>query len=141
MSLSTCIRTDVITASPNDSVREIAQLMERNNVGSVVITREERPVGIVTDRDLVLRVTAKEKDPKRTLVADVMTRDPIVVSDDAGIFDVVECARDRKIRRIPVVGANNKLVGIIAMDDVVSLLTDEMNCVNDIIRCAGPEVM
>ena len=115
--------------------------MEDKNVGSVIITRDERPIGIITDRDLVLRVTAREKDPQRTCAQDIMTREPFVVSDEAGIFDVIECARDRKIRRVPVVDADERLVGIIAMDDVVSLLSEEMNCVTDIIRNSGPEAI
>jgi len=109
MSLTDCIRNDVVTASPNDSVQDIAELMDRRNVGSVVITRNERPIGIVTDRDLVLRVTARDKDPKITSVSDVMTRDPLVVRDYDSLEDVISCAREQCVRRLPVVDDNECL--------------------------------
>jgi len=141
MSLTDCIRNDVVTASPNDSVQDIAELMDRRNVGSVVITRNERPIGIVTDRDLVLRVTARDKDPKITSVSDVMTRDPLVVRDDDSLEDVISCAREQCVRRLPVVDDNECLVGIVTLDDVVSNLVDEMNAVNDVIRSSGPSAM
>jgi CBS domain-containing protein len=138
MSLADCIQTDVVTASPKDSVCDIAELMERRNVGSVVITRDDCPIGIVTDRDLVIRVTARGKDPRLTNAGDIMTRDPVTVREDLGIFDMVNCARDSGIRRIPVVDSDRKLVGILAMDDVVSLLAEQMNCVTDIIKSSAP---
>jgi len=141
MSLSDCIRTGVVTASPDDSVCDVAQLMESRNVGSVVITRDDRPVGIVTDRDLVVRVTARERDPHDTCISDVMTRNPFTILDNSEILDVVECARDRGIRRIPVVDSGRKLVGIICVDDVVSLLAKQMDCVTDVIRSSSPSAM
>ena len=138
MSLSDCIRNDVVTASPDDSVEDIAQLMDKKNVGSVVITRDEIPVGIVTDRDLVLRVTARAKDPRFTTVSDVMTRNPLVIREDDSISDIMSCVRDMKVRRLPVVDDNECLVGIVSLDDVVSDLVDEMNAVNEVIRSSGP---
>jgi CBS domain-containing protein len=135
MSLSDCIRNDVVTASPEDSVEDIAQLMDRRNVGSVIITRNERPVGIVTDRDLVIRVTARDKDPKFTSISDIMTRDPLVIREEDSISDVMSCVREMKVRRLPVVDENECLVGIVSLDDVVSELVEEMNAV---IRSSAP---
>ncbi len=141
MSLSDCIRSDVVTASPDDSVEDIAQLMDRKNVGSVVINRDERPVGIVTDRDLVIRVTARDKDPKFTSVSDIMTRDPLVVKQNDSLSDIMCCVRDQRVRRLPVVDDNECLIGIVTLDDVVSNLVGEMNAVNDVIRSSGPSAM
>lgn len=138
MSLSDCIRNDVVTASPEDSVEDIAQLMDRRNVGSVINTRNERPVGIVTDRDLVIRVTARDKDPKFTSISDIMTRDPLVIREEDSISDVMSCVREMKVRRLPVVDENECLVGIVSHDDVVSELVEEMNAVNAVIRSSAP---
>ena len=138
MPMSNCIQSDVVAAAPNDTVRDIAELMERRNVGSVVITRDDRPIGIVTDRDLVIRVTARGKDPCLTYISDIMTRDPVIVNEDLGIFEMLNCARDNCIRRIPVVDSNRKLIGIFAVDDVVSVLAEQMNSVDAIVRCSAP---
>ena len=71
-----CIRTDVVTASPEERVSDIARMMDERNVGSVVIERDVCPVEIVTDRDLALRVCARNVDPESTSVRDVMTAIP-----------------------------------------------------------------
>jgi len=141
MSLSDWIWNDVVTASPEDSVEDIAQLMDRKNVRSVIITRDEHPVGIVTDRDLVIRVTARDKDPKFTSISDIVTRDPRVIREDDSISDVMSCVRDMKVRRLPVVDDNECLVEIVSLDDVVSDLVDEMNAVNAVVRSSGPAAM
>ena len=138
MPLGDCIRSDVVTASPDKTVDEIACMMENENVGSVIITKNDRPIGIVTDRDLALRIAAKGRDSRKTAVREIMTKDPFVVSKDDTLCSVVERARDCGVRRMPVVDSNKKLVGIITMDDVLRLLSQEMGCVTDIIGKAGP---
>jgi CBS domain-containing protein len=134
-----CIRTDVVTASPDECVGAIARMMDERNVGSVVIESDDGcPVGIVTDRDLALRVIARNVDPVRTCVRDVMTSDPFVVDLNDTLWNVMECAREQGVRRFPVVDDDRRLVGIVTMDDVVSILASEMNCVTDIIRASSP---
>lgn len=138
MPLVDCIRTDVVTASPDERVVEIARMMDERNVGSVVIERDGYPVGIVTDRDLALRVCARNVDPESTSVRDVMTCDPFVVDRNDSLRNVMECAREQGVRRFPVVDDDQRLVGIVTMDDVVRILANEMNCVTDIIRASSP---
>lgn len=138
MPLVDCIRTDVVTASPDDRVGDIARVMDERNVGSVVIERDGCPVGIVTDRDLAMRVCARNIDPESTSVQDVMTRDPFVVDRNDTLWNVMECAREQGVRRFPVVDDDLRLVGIVTMDDVVRILASEMSCVTDIIRASSP---
>lgn len=93
MPLVDCIRSDVVTASPDERVGEIARMMDERNVGRVVIERDGRPVGIVTDRDLAVRVCARNIDPEGTSVNDVMTPDPFVVDRNDTLWNVMACAR------------------------------------------------
>jgi len=139
MPLVDCIRTDVVTASPDDPVGDVARMMDERNVGSVVIARDGCPVGIVTDRDLALRVCARDVDPEHTSVSDVMTCDPFVVDRNDTLWNVMEVAREQGVRRFPVVDDRSRLVGIITMDDVVRILANEMSCVTDIIRQSSPQ--
>lgn len=139
MPLVDCIRTDVVTASPDDPVGDVARMMDERNVGSVVIARDGCPVGIVTDRDLALRVCARDVDPEHTCVSDVMTCDPFVVDRNDTLWNVMEVAREQGVRRFPVVDDRSRLVGIITMDDVVRILANEMSCVTDIIRQSSPQ--
>jgi CBS domain-containing protein len=138
MPLVDCIRSDVVTASPDERVGDIARMMDEMNVGSVVIESDGCPVGIVTDRDLALRVCARNIDPESTSVRDVMTSDPFVVDRNDTLWNVMECAREQGVRRFPVVDDDRRLVGIITMDDVVRILASEMNCVTDIIQSSVP---
>ena len=138
MPITECARNEVVTAGPRETVYEIARLMNENNVGSVVITEEARPVGIVTDRDLVLRVVSRDLDPRTTAVREIMTRDLITVREDIGIYDAMGCARSEGVRRLPIVNGDGELVGIITVDDIIRLLTQEMRCVTDIIASATP---
>lgn len=138
MPLVDCIREDVVTASPDERVVEIARMMDDCNVGSVVIERDGCPVGIVTDRDLAVRVCARNIDPEGTSVNDVMTPDPFVVDRNDTLWNVMACAREQGVRRFPVVDDDRRLVGIVTMDDVVRILASEMNCVTDIIQASSP---
>jgi signal-transduction protein with cAMP-binding, CBS, and nucleotidyltransferase domain len=130
-----CCRTAVVTASPEASVREVARLMSESNVGSVVIMTDDCcPIGIVTDRDLVTRVMAPDRNPKTTKIREVMTTDLVVVEENTGLYEALQCVRDKGIRRLPIVDGDGKLVGIITMDDIIRLLGQELQCMGEVIR-------
>ncbi len=139
MSLVDCIRMDVVTASSDEPVGDVARMMDERDVGSVVIERDGCPIGIVTDRNLALRVCARNIDPENTCVSDVMTCDPFVVDKNDTLWNVMDVAREQGVRRFPVVDDAQRLVGIITMDDVVRILANEKSCVTDIIRQSSPE--
>ncbi|MBI2207592.1 MAG: CBS domain-containing protein [Candidatus Rokubacteria bacterium] len=116
----------VVTVSPTTSVRDAADLMRRKQVGAVVVVNAGAPRGILTDRDIAIRVVAEERDPVRTRVSEVMHADPTVLSEDQGVFDAARTFGAKAVRRLPVVDKQGQLVGIVAMDDLMMLLGSEM---------------
>lgn len=119
MSLSRIGSRNVVTVAPDATALDAVRRMVERNVGSVVVVGDGKPVGILTDRDVVLRLVAKAFDPARTRVADVMSRPLATMSDDASIADAAACMREHGVRRLPLVGAGGALVGIVALDDIV----------------------
>jgi CBS domain-containing protein len=107
-------------------VAQAARLMREQHVGFLVVHREgddlRRPVGVLTDRDIVLEVTARGIDPGSVAVADVMTREPLIARDTDELRDLFQAMRLAGVRRVPVVDLHGALVGIIAMDDVVDFI-------------------
>jgi len=125
-----CVR-DVVIAAKDMTVREAAKLMRQNHVGDLVVTEENTggrhiPLGIVTDRDLVLSVIATTLDPSVFTVGDLLIRDVVTVSEDQGIFESIQHMRKNGVRRMPVVDRHGGLVGIISIDDLIQLLGEEM---------------
>jgi len=134
MTVYACCRTDVVTVGPETSLRTIATLMEEENVGSVVVVEEEKPVGIVTDRDLALRAFVNQMDPETTHVREIMSPDPIVLEGGMGLFEAMEFIRGKGVRRMPVVDENGMLRGIVTVDDVLRLLVEELSCIANILE-------
>jgi CBS domain-containing protein len=123
-----CVR-DVIICSRTTPICEAAQLMFRFNVGDVVVIEESGkriPLGIVTDRDIVVGVVALKLNPALTTAGDVMKKAVITVREDHGVFETVQNMRMQGIRRIPVVNGEGALMGILSIDDVIQLLAEEM---------------
>lgn len=116
----------VVTIAPDAPVRDAARLMRAKNVGAVVIVNTGKPIGIVTDRDITVSVVAAGSDPATTKVASIMRRNPSVVRADQGLLDAVKTFSGVGVRRLPVIGKTGKLLGILALDDVLMLLGTEM---------------
>jgi CBS domain-containing protein len=112
----------VITSSPNDSVVKAANLMDKNGVGCVVVVRNKKPVGILTDRDIAVRVVARKADLNRTKVRDVMTASIITGEDGQRASDLAKVMQDHAIRRVPTVNKRGELTGIITLDDILYLI-------------------
>jgi CBS domain-containing protein len=127
MRLADHYRTDVVQAAPEADVRELVEKMSRFGVGSVVIAGEDgRPVGIVTDRDLACRVIAEGRNPAEARAVDVMSKPVVTVSPQDRLEHVIERMRSGGIRRLPVV-EDDRLVGIVALDDVLMRLSRELD--------------
>lgn len=114
---------DLVWCSPDDTVSKAAQLMKTEDIGPVLIVDNEenrRLVGIVTDRDLALKVVAEGRDPNTTKVEDVMTRKLVTCRADDDVETAMNAMAQYQLRRIPVVDDNDRLVGIIAQADVAT---------------------
>ena len=129
MAIGEICSREVVFAHSKESVTAGAQLMRKHHVGSLVIVDEKdrgRPVGMVTDRDIVLGVVAPRLDPETILMGDVMSPELVCVREDAGVAETIELMRLKGVRRLPVTDAAGKLVGVVASDDVIALLAEEM---------------
>jgi CBS domain-containing protein len=119
--MSTLVRhvmaTEPKTARPDMNAYDAASLMGSYDVGSIPIVGDDGFVGIVTDRDLVLRVLAARKEPQETVLADILTRDPVTISPDATLAEARRLMARHRIRRLPVT-KGDQLVGIVAIGDV-----------------------
>ncbi|MBZ5678417.1 MAG: CBS domain-containing protein [Acidobacteriia bacterium] len=125
-----CIR-QVVVAPRNASVLDAAKLMRQHHVGDIVVTDDiagrRVPVGIVTDRDIVLEVLAQELDAISLSAGDIMSSDLITVRENEGVFQTIQLMRAKGARRAPVVNSEGALVGIVSVDDLVELLAEELS--------------
>lgn len=106
----------IITSKPDLTLKEASKIMGESHIGSLIITENEKIVGIVTNSD-IMRAIGNDKDPETTLVREVMSRDVKVVEPDKSLEDAVKIMVDNKIKKLPVV-ENEKLVGIITASDI-----------------------
>jgi CBS domain-containing protein len=116
----------VVTASAQMTVEQAARAMRSRNVGALVVVNAGRPVGMLTDRDVAVEVVAKGMDPDAVRVGDVMHKKPVTIREDLGIFDAAKVFARTGVRRLPVVTKAGVLVGVIAVDDLIMLLGNEL---------------
>ena len=133
MSLLDFARTDVVTVAPSSTLAEAAKRMARENVGCLVVEQDRKPVGILTDRDIVTRVVAKGGDPATLLVEQVMTRRPITLAEELSLFEALETMKSEGVRRFPVIDPEGNLSAFFTTDDVLHLLGIELAAVAGII--------
>ncbi len=131
MPISELCSREVIIVEAEDSALEAARLMRKHHVGDVVVIEKQnsirKPVGIVTDRDLIVEIMATELDPTVITVGDIMTPKLVTVKESASIFETIQYMRRKAVRRSPVIDDNGGLVGIITMDDLLQLLSEELS--------------
>jgi CBS domain-containing protein len=131
---------EVVFAYRDTGLTEAARLMREHHVGSLVVVMEragERiPVGIVTDRDIVIAAVAQGRDPRTLAVGDVMSEGLFVVREQDGLAEVLRAMREHGVRRVPVVTPKGTLAGIIAIDDLLELVAEELG---DFVRTVGRE--
>ncbi|TFG77879.1 MAG: CBS domain-containing protein [Thermodesulfobacteriales bacterium] len=125
--LKDILNRDVITIGPTASVSEAAYLMMREEIGSLVVVDDERfPVGIITDRDLVISVIAGGKNSEEVIVEEVMTKDLVYIDESANIMDILSTLSEYSIRRMPVT-KDGKLTGIVSVDDLIVVIATELS--------------
>ena len=112
------------TVEPSTPVIEAARIMKSQDVGPVPVCEGWRLVGVVTDRDIVLRVVAEGKDPQSTRVADIASQDLVTIDPQQNLDEALRLMAQHQVRRLPVVEEDGKLVGIVAQADVAEVGDD-----------------
>ncbi|HLE24657.1 MAG TPA: CBS domain-containing protein [Thermodesulfobacteriota bacterium] len=121
------MKTEVVTVLLSAPITEAALSMREEDIGALIVVDDEgRPVGIITDRDIVVSVIANSKNPLEIIVEEVMTKKLIVVQEDASIFEILKILAKNNIRRVPVM-RRGKLVGIVSVDDLIVVITTELS--------------
>lgn len=130
MAVGEICNREVVIAKKALSVVDAAQLMRKHHVGDLVVVEEKNgswhPVGIVTDRDIVVEVVAAGVNPDALKVGDIMGPEVATVRESEGLFEALRYMRGKGVRRMPVVDRDGGLVGILTLDDLLSLLAEEM---------------
>lgn len=138
MKIGECCNREVVIAEDTTEILEAAKLMKKHHVGDLVIVDKRNgvraPVGIITDRDLVVEVMAQEVLPNEVTAADVMSLDIQTVTEEEGVWETLEKMRDLGVRRMPVVDQEGSLVGLITMDDLLKLFTEAMDNMTQLIK-------
>lgn len=133
-------RRNVVSIRESEELIAAARLMREQHVGYLVVVEPQvrdqslRPIGVITDRDIVIAVVAKEVDPRALNVGDVMTRQPIVCSEDTSVDAALQEMRRVGVRRLPVIGRLGNLVGVVSIDDLLATIADELANVAGSIR-------
>jgi CBS domain-containing protein len=128
---------NVVCAGPDTTVLDAARLMRSHHVGDVVVVESGKwgpvPVGIVTDRDIVISVIAPRLDSSQLTVGDIMGTDLVVASENQDVFETVEQMQHHGIRRLPITDKQGALLGIVAVDDLVELLAMQLSGLSKVI--------
>lgn len=126
MSLQRFCERPVVTISPEHTIVEACRLMREKNVGCLVAVDSGQLRGILTDRDIALKIGGEKKDPQQTTVRDVMTANPTRIPVSKTLHDLTALMHSRHIRRIPIVDQGDKVVGMVTLDDLLMLLGEEL---------------
>jgi CBS domain-containing protein len=116
---------DVMTTNPacvsaKDSIRDVARIMVREDTGVVPVVDGKKVIGVITDRDIVVRLVAEGRDPSSAKVNEAMTKDVRSVKEDSTVNDALQLMSTAQIRRVAVVNNNNEIVGIVSMKDIAT---------------------
>ena len=136
MTISAICTRDVVATRRTESVVDAARLMRKHHVGCLVIVEDNAqgnkvPVGIITDRDITVSVTALGLDPAAITVNEIMLDSVVCVHENAGVAETVALMRTKGVRRLPVVNDSGALTGMIAADDLLSMLAEELTGLAD----------
>ena len=138
MKIGRVCNREVTVAYEDERVDEIAKRMREHHVGSVmVLARGGRvPVGVLTDRDIVVEVIATGLDCHTVTAGEIMSRDPVTVREDDDVVDALRIMRTHGVRRLPVLAGAGTLAGIVAIDDLLELVAGQ---VDDLVKAIGRE--
>ena len=129
---------EVVTASPDSDLEEITETLDSENVGAIIITEDDTPAGIVTDRDAALAIHQHD-DVASVSIEDVMTEDPATIQEDAEAIEISRAIDEHDVRRFPVVDENGSLTGIVTLDDLIATIGEQLDNVADTIEVQSPD--
>lgn len=129
---------DVVTEDRDATLTDIAEKLRSENVGAVVVTEDDEPVGLVTDRDVALAVADGDDVAERS-VEDAMTEDPVTLRADEEAIEIARTIGEHNVRRIPVVDDDGKLESIATLDDLVGTVGEQLDEVADTIEAQSPD--
>ena len=132
MNVADLCSRNVVSVRKTDEVVDAARLMREHHVGYIVVVEPDfagstvRPIGVLTDRDIVVGIVARERDPRSLVVGEVMSEKPVVLNKSDSIAAAVREMRRIGVRRMPVVGSLGELIGVLSLDDVLEALAGEL---------------
>jgi CBS domain-containing protein len=137
MSVSECCNIGVVCCEADTTIPEVAGLMRKHHVGDVIVIENREagrvPIGIVTDRDIVIETVAVELDVKVFTASDIMNTPIVTIGAGDGLIETLRAMRDHKVRRMPVIADNGELYGIVTADDIMRLLSLELSLMTEAI--------
>ena len=138
MPISEICNREVVVVQRDDTALEAAKLMRQHHVGDVLVVEDRNgvrvPVGIVTDRDLIMEIMAPELDGLVITVGDIMAQELVTVKESTGIFEAIQYMRQMAVRRLPIVNEGGGLIGILTLDDLLELLSEELLEIAKLVR-------
>ena len=138
MTIASICTHKVITVDREIDIFAAARVMRENHIGYLIVTDSRSggstPIGVITDRDIVVKVMAKDVDPHTLTVGDVMTPEPLTAADDDGISETLRRMRRMGVRRVPVVGPGGKVSGVLSIDDVLNHVVRQLSDVSGSVR-------
>lgn len=136
MKIGEICNRDVITVSKDASILEVVRAMRKHHIGDVIVTERrdgtEKPLGIVTDRDIVIELLAEEVAIDTVDAGDVMSTTLVTAPQDADLFETLRFMGIKGVRRIPVLDDDGALFGVLSADDIMTVLTKELSFIAEI---------
>jgi len=132
MEIGAVCQRNVVTIDKAASILDAARIMRNHHVGDIVVVDGKKPVGVITDRDIVVEIVAKEVDLASVAVGDVMSLSIATAEEDADLFETLRFMGVKGVRRLPVLDADGGLVGILSVQDAMQVLVKELNFMTDV---------
>jgi CBS domain-containing protein len=114
-------------ASADTPVSEVAKMMQKDDVGAIPVGKDDKLIGMVTDRDIALRVVAAGRDPAKTTAEEIMTKGIVYCRTTETVEDAIHLMDQRKIRRLPVIDDNKRLVGMLSLGDISHAVSRDLS--------------
>lgn len=140
MNVGQVCKRQVVTVTPRSDLVAAAKLMREKHVGFIVVAEPEplaqygKPVGVLTDRDIVVSIVARGADPKLLTVADIMSQGPAMADETDSVDQALRTMRRMGVRRLPVIGPRGLLAGVLSVDDILDVLAVEIGDLSGAVR-------